>query len=118
MLSRNENKVMSVLFNECKDKNALLISPTDLLKLSGAGVLTLTELERVVTDLHSDGYFDLVYSDRRGEKVYCICLTNKGKGYLRNQKVIKRNLIFRLFISIGFAFLSFIIGLILKAVFK
>ena len=118
MLNRNENKVMSILYKQCKDKKALLISPIDLLKLLGGDVLTLTGLEKVIVDLHADGYFDLVYSDRRGEMVYCICLTEKGKGYLRSKKQIKRNLMFRLCVSVGFACLSFIIGLILKAVFK
>lgn len=118
MLSKNESKIMGVIFRECKDRTALLISPVDLMKISGVDTLTLTKLERVVKDLHTDGYFDLVYSDRHGETVYCISLTEKGKGYLRNNKILKRNLYFRLIATVGFAVLSFVIGLILKAVFK
>lgn len=118
MLSKNENRVMAVIYSECKDKNSLLISPTDLLKMTGTDKLTLTGLDKVVTDLHTDGYFDLVYSDRRGETVYCIALTEKGKGYPRDVKLIKRNLIFRVGVSVALAFLSFVIGLILKAVFN
>ena len=118
MLSKNESKVMRVIFRECKDKSALLISPIDLMKIAGQDTLTLTEIERVVNDLHADGYFDLIYSDRHGETVYCLSLTEKGKGYLRSNKILKRNLFFRLIATIGFAVLSFVVGLILKAVFK
>lgn len=117
MLSRYEDKVMSVLYKESKDKKSYLITPTDLLKTSGVETLSLTDLDKVVKDLSVDGYFDLVYSDRRGETVYCISLTEKGRGYQRNAKLIKRNLIYKLIVTVGFAFLSFVIGLLLKAIF-
>ena len=77
MLSKTENKVMSVIYAECKDRRSFLISPIDLIKLSGVDKITLSEMERVVSDLQTDGYFDLVYSDMRGETVYCISLTQK-----------------------------------------
>ena len=94
MLSRTESKVMNVLYKECKERSAFLISPIDLKKMSGTENLSNNGLERVVKDLHSDGYFDLVYSDRHGETVYCISLTEKGKAYLRNSKLLKRNVFF------------------------
>lgn len=117
MLTKTESKVMKVLCGESKDKRSYLISPIDLLKMSGVDALTLTELDKIVKDLSSDGYFDLIYSDRRGEVVYCVSLTQKGKGYLRSTKLVKRNLIFRFVLTIGFAILSFVVGLILKALF-
>ncbi|MBE5753913.1 MAG: hypothetical protein E7340_01065 [Clostridiales bacterium] len=116
MLNRVESKVMLALFSECKDKSAILISPTDLVKLID-GKVTESGVEKIMQDLSSDGYFDLIYSDRRGETVYCVTLLEKGKGYLRNLKVMKRTLVFRLCVTIVLAFVSFIIGLILKAIF-
>ena len=117
MLSKSESKIMGVLYRESKDKNALLISPTDLTRLAGDKTLTKRKVERLVEDLCSDGYFDLVYSDRRGERVYCVTLTKKGKGYLRDIKMFKRNLVTRFILSVAFAVLSFLIGLILRALF-
>ena len=117
MLAKKENRVMGVLYSAAKDKKAVLISPIDLLKLAGTDTVTLTELERIVVALHQDGYYDLVYSDRHGETVYCITLTERGKAYKRDALVMKRNLIFRLGLSVGLAVLSFVIGLILKAIF-
>ena len=117
MLSKKENRVMGVLYSAAKDKKSVLISPIDLLKLAGPDNVTLTELEKIVVALNQDGYYDLVYSDRHGETVYCITLTEKGKAYKRDALVMKRNLIFRLGLSVGLAVLSFLIGLILKAVF-
>ena len=117
MLNKLENKVMRALFGECREKKSILIAPTDLIKICGTEDLTLTKIEKIVNDLSMDGYFDLIYSDRRGETVYCVTLTEKGKGYMRNQKVVRRNLLFRLIVTIALAVVSFIIGLILKAIF-
>lgn len=117
MLNKLENKVMLALFGQCKERKAVLIAPIDLIKICGADELTLTKLEKIVNDLAMDGYFDLIYSDRHGETVYCVTLTEKGKGYLRNQKVVRRNLLFRLMVTVALAVVSFIIGLILKAIF-
>ncbi|MBQ3493498.1 MAG: hypothetical protein IJA88_05255 [Clostridia bacterium] len=117
MLNRLENKVMLSLSEQCKEKSSALICPLDLIKIVGEEKLNKTLLEKIMDDLYSDGYFDLIYSERHGEKVYCVTLTEKGKGYARNLKVMKRNLIFRLSTTVVFAIVSFIIGLILKAIF-
>ncbi len=117
MLNKLESKIMVYLCKECFDKNALLISPMDMLKIIGDKNLNKSKLEKIMQDLSVDGYFDLVYSDRQGELIYCITLTEKGKGYIRNSKMVKRNLIFRLCVTIVLAIVSFIVGIILKAIF-
>ena len=117
MLSKSENKVMRALIKMCGEKSSLLVSPVDLLSVLGNKELSQTNLEKIIQDLCSDGYFDLVYSDRRGEKVYCITILQKGQGYMRNQLLMRRNLVFRLALSVVLAVISFLIGLILKAIF-
>lgn len=117
MLSKTESKVMSVIFSSCSQKDALLITPLDLKNLTGEKGLREQELDKIVDDLYKDGYYDLVFSERRGEKVYCITLTEKGRGFNRNKKIMKRNILFRLALSAALALFSFIIGLILKAIF-
>ena len=117
MLTKSENRVMRAVYSAALGKPAVLITPADLLKLAGDDGLTLSRLEKIVTALHQDGYFDLVYSDRHGETVYCITLSEKGKAFRRDAVVMKRNLIFRIGLSVGLAVLSFLIGLLLKAIF-
>ena len=116
MLTRAENKVMTAILAACGDKTSLLVTPHDV--LARVQDLTASELDKIVENLHCDGYFDLIFSDRHGEKVYCITLTDKGKGYLRSVKELRRNVIFRLCLSAGLAVVSFVIGLILKAIFN
>ena len=117
MLTKTESKIMNVLYSECENKSALLITPIDIMKMSGEKNVTLSVVEKTVSALNMDGYLDLVYSDRHGETVYCISLTEKGKAYKRGRKVFYRNLAFRLAFTVGLAVLSFLIGIILKAVF-
>ena len=117
MLNKLESKVMKTLFLECENKKTILITPNDLIKITGDKLLTESVVDKIVCDLSADGYLDLIYSDRHGEKVYCITLTEKGKGFLRGKKVMKRTLIFRLMVTVVLAVVSFVIGLVLKAIF-
>lgn len=117
MLSRKENHVMKAVFSKGSGKSSLLITPTDLINIVGKDKVKKSELDKIIVDLSRDGYFDLVYSDRRGETVYCLTLTKKGKGFNRDRINFKRNLIFRLLLTVGLAVVSFIIGLILKKIF-
>ena len=117
MLSKIENKVMTAICYQSKGKHSVLLSPIDIVESAGLKVKDASRVDKIVSDLSCDGYFDLVLSSRHGEKVFCIALTDKGKGFLRSEKMVRRNLMFRFMLSVGFAVLSFIIGLILKAIF-
>lgn len=118
MLNKIEDKIMCAVRQSCGDKTSCLVSPYDLIKMVGLGsALNQTSLERVLLSLSYDGYFDVIYSDRKGEKIYCITLHEKGFAYQREKLVFKRNLRYKLFVTVFFAVLSFIIGLILKKVF-
>ncbi len=116
MLSRLENRVMGAIYGKCKNRNAVLIESNSLRTMTGEE--SEEKLDKVVNDLYVDGFFDLVYTERQGEKVYCITLTEKGKCYPREAKLVRRTLTFKLVVSVGFAIFSFILGLILKAIFK
>lgn len=117
MLSKLERKVMNVIYYKCQQKDPLLISPQDLKKIASVDVITCAEIQKIVENLYSDGYFDLVFTEKHGETLYCISLLKKGKGYIRAQQEFRRNLVFRVILSAGLAVMSFIIGLILKAIF-
>ena len=70
MLSKKENAVMTVLANECKGKDSFLISPLDLKTLLSQEEISIERLDKIINDLYTDRYFDLVMSSRHGEKVY------------------------------------------------
>ncbi len=115
MLSVKEGKVMTAILALRGEKNSFLISPDDI--LAAVAYIEREELEKILENLCSDGYFDFILSDRKGERVYCISLTEKGKGYLRSVKELKRNVLLRVCLTAALAVMSFVIGVILKAVF-
>lgn len=117
MLSKVERKVMLTIYQKCQQKNPLLISPKDLKTIVCLPSASTAELQKIVENLSTDGYFDLIYTEKHGETLYLISLLKKGKAFLRTQKEFKRNIIFRVILSAGLAVMSFIIGLILKAIF-
>ena len=117
MLEKGKKKILSFLIKLCKERQAILISPTDLLNNISIKEYSQEQLEKKVIELSNEGYFDLVYSDRRGEKVYCITLLEKGKSYFRKERTERQNLVKRFFLTIGFAVLSFLVGVLLKKIF-
>lgn len=117
MLNKTERKILNSLNETCGAKQTFLVSPIDLIKISSVKELNTEKLDRVLTELYMDGYFDLIVTDRHGEKVYCITLTEKAKGYARSVKVFKRNIIFRVCLTTALAVFSFLIGVILKRIF-
>lgn len=115
MLTKKEKKVMESIFKIASGKKSILVSPQDIVRL--VGEITISETEKIVSALSQDGYFDLVFTDRHGEMIFCIILSEKGKGFRRDEMHQKRNLVYRISLSVGLAFLSFLIGLVLKAIF-
>lgn len=116
MFSKKEDAVMQIVYTEGIKRKSFLISPADI-KAMSKNPITEKEIDKILCDLKKDGYFDFIYSDRHGESVYCITLSEKGKGYARDKMVTRRNLIYRLILTIGFAIISFVIGIILRLVF-
>ena len=117
MLSKSESKVILGVINACGKRDSVLISPFDLIKLCLIKDLSVERLDKILSDLNSDGYFDLVHSERHGERIYCITLLDKGKGYDRSVKVLRRSVLFRIGLSTALAVFSFLIGVILRRIF-
>lgn len=108
---------MKVIYNACSNSQSVLITPDDINRVIDGEKLSQKQLESIINDLAMDGYFELVFSSRQGETVYCITISEKGKAFNRSKKMQKRNIIFRVCLTVSLAILSFVIGLILKAIF-
>ncbi|PWM71807.1 MAG: hypothetical protein DBX59_07945 [Bacillota bacterium] len=118
MLTKNEDKIMNAIYGACTGKTCCLLSPDDILSMAGVrGAVGYGALDKILQALEYDDYFELILSDRRGEKVYCITLKERGLSYRRQKVMAKRNLGYRLAVTVAFAFLSFLLGLLLKAIF-
>ena len=118
MLSRRENEVMGAIYSLCHEKGICLISPAELLSLlSPRRKYTETQLENILSELALDDYFELLSSERKGEKMYVISLRTNGYAYKRCSLQQKRNVALRLAWAIASAVVAFLVGLVLKRIF-
>ncbi len=118
MLDRNENMVMAAIYSLCDGTEGCLVSPIDILSiLPSRHKLNQQTLENILNALVLDGYFDLIHSERKGEKMYVINLKESGFAYKRTAKQRQRDISFKIFLAFIGALATFIFGLILKQLF-
>ena len=118
-LNKREDEVMNAVFTLANGKENFLVSPCEILALlPPKEEWTEESLERVLRALELDGYFELTPSERKGEKMYVIHLHAFGLAYKRTDVQRKRGLAIKIAITVGCAVLSFLIGVILKAIFS
>ena len=118
MLDRNENMVMAAIYSLCDGTEGCLVSPIDILSiLPSRHKLNPQTLENILNALVLDGYFDLIHSERKSEKMYVINLKESGFAYKRTAKQRQRDISFKIFLAFIGALATFIFGLILKQLF-
>lgn len=118
MLNRRETEVMSAVYGLCDGTDGCLVSPVDILSvLPAKSKFTPDKLDDILFALHYDGYFDLITSERKGEKMYVITLKENGLAFKRSAKQRQRDITFRIFLAFIGAFATFVFGLILKGIF-
>ncbi len=116
-MSRNETEVMSAVYCLCDGTDECLVSSLDILSvLPQKKRLNTEELDNILNGLRLDGYFDLVYSERKGERMYVIRLKENGFAWKRASKQKQRDISFRIFLAFLGALATFVFGLILKAI--
>lgn len=119
MLSRKENAVMNFIYSKCENTETALISPNDIATAClDKYDLTAIEIEEILNGLMLDNYIDVVNSDKKGKLVYCITLKQKGASYKRDIEQKKKTSAMLITRTILLAILSFVVGVILKAIFQ
>ncbi len=118
MLSRRENEVMNAVYSLCHEKGICLISPTELLSLlPPRKKYTEEQLERILGELALDNYFELLSSERKGEKMYVISLRANGYAFKRCYVQMRRDVALKMGWAIASAVVAFLVGLLLKRIF-
>ena len=119
MLSRKEKMVMKYILDCSGEKNTCLLSPLDISHaLEPVYNIKSVELQSLLDGLVQENYISVVNSDKNGELIYCISILAKGKAFIREQANAKKNLTMTIVKTVALAVLSFVVGLILKAIFS
>ena len=118
MLSKRESEVMNAVYALCHEKGIGLICPAELLaQLPPRRNYTEEELEKILSALTLDDYFELLSSERKGEKMYVISLRANGYAYKRCSTQQRRDVALKLGWAITSAVIAFLVGVILKWLF-
>ena len=118
MLNLREREVMSAVYSLCKETGRCLVAPKELLRmLPKKRNFSEEKLERHLRELELDDYFELLASDRKGEKMYVITLHAAGFSFKRETKKQKRDVAYKLFWAVTSAVVAFLVGVFLRSVF-
>ena len=109
---------MNAVYTLAHEKGICLISPAELLSLlPPRKKYTEEQVEGILHELALDDYFELLSSDRKGEKMYVISLRNNGYAFKRGYVQMRRDAAVKIFWAVASAVVAFLVGLILKRIF-
>ena len=118
MLNRRETEIMNTVYALCHEKGVCLISPAELLSLlPPRRSYTEEQLEVILGELALDNYFELLSSERKGEKMYVISLHSSGYAYKRCELQRRRDFVLKIGWAILSATIAFLVGWVLKMIF-
>lgn len=119
MPDRKEKLVLKYLCKVCANKKTYLVSPHEIVKqICNKMVLSVSEIDEIMASLSLQNYIDFVVSDSKNGYYYCVKLKKKGQTYLADSKKQKKALFMLVLRSMFLATVSFVFGIILKAIFK
>ena len=119
MLNKQENEVMKAVYDMCDGKGSCLVSPLEIMSiLPEKKGYAPEKIDAILRTLELDDYFDLIESERKGEKMYVITLHANGEAYDRTRLQVRRGIAFKIGLSVAGAVVTFVVGLILKSIFS
>jgi len=116
-LNRQENDVMGAVYTLSGEKERFLAAPYEIAALCKSRY-DEERLERILRALETDGYFDFVPSSCKGERVYVIHMRAAGLSYRRSDFQRRRSVVFRWSVAAVGAVITFLVGLLLKTLFR
>ncbi|MDD4839299.1 MAG: hypothetical protein PHE93_01335 [Clostridia bacterium] len=102
VLTKKEKAVMYYVYNEAvKCDGVCLLRPVDIFASISLDLdFEQNELEATLKALELDDYFDVTYSDKRGEFFYCINLHRKGLAFARVERAFRSNFKFKILLAL------------------
>ncbi len=118
-LGKRDREVLESVLSFAGKKTRVLVSAEELLaSLPVKRGYDGEKLEERLAGLERDGYFILTRTDRKGEKMYVFELLDEGLNYVRTGKQLERRVWFKVGLAALGAVVTFVVGMVLKSVFK
>lgn len=115
-LTRRECDVMSAVYTLSGGKERFLCTPSEISALTRSRCEG-ESLERILRALELDGYFDLLPSARKGERIFVIHMRGAGLRFRRADHIRRRSILFRWCVAAVGAVITFLIGILLRLLF-
>lgn len=117
-LSKREQAVMSAVFQLSEGKDRFLVAPQDIMaQLPPRMKCDEERLFHELKSLELDGYFELIESDRKGERVFVVHMKDAGLSFRRSDAVRKRKMYYKIAATVALAILSALIGVLVRGLF-
>ena len=115
-LSKRENAVMGAVFRLSEGKERFLVAPYELLSHLPARMnFDEGKLQATLRSLEMDGYFELVESERKGERVLVFIMHDLGRAYQRSDAQRRRRVCYKIVVTLLCGVLSALVGLLVKS---
>ncbi len=120
MLNKKTKVLMKAVYENAITNNGVcLVSQLDLLeKISYTINFSRNDLEPSLKALMLEGYFEIIESEKKGEKYYCITLLQAGYDFSRQIAAEKRAIKFKIIMTVAGTIAAYILTQILAAIFK
>lgn len=119
MLDKKEKFVILYLLEICSGKRAYLVLAEQIAEfVSRKYLITVSELDEIMLSLAKDNYIDFVVSESKNGYYYCITLKGKALTLKKDMQKQKKEFWYGVLKTFGFAVLSFVIGILLRSIFK
>lgn len=116
---KKEKVVMDYIFERANGKESVLIGVEELADFLSPyiGKVSNEMLDQIMQNLSLDGYISVIMSDKKGKPIYCVSLERKGESWRRDNEKRKQTTIMLVVRTVLLAVLSFVVGVVLKAIF-
>ncbi len=119
MLDKKEKLVVLYLVEVCPQKRPYLILASEMAEfISKKYLITIGELDDIMIMLAKDNYIEYVASEGKNGYYYCITLKGKAITFKKDLKKQKKEFCMLIIKTLGLAVLSFVMGVLLKTIFK
>jgi hypothetical protein len=119
MLDKKEKLVMCYIHDNCEKGKARLFPAQEIIDfiVSKKHILSLSELDEIMIILSKENMIDYVQSESKKGIMYCVSLKTRGFVFKKDIQKEKRYASWVIIRTALLALLSFIIGIVLKAIF-
>ena len=107
---------MGVIFQLSEGKERFLASPYELLALLPPRLnFDEEKLIRTLRSLELDGYFELIESERKGERVFVVIMHDAGLSFKRSDALRRRRMYYKIAVTLLCGALSALVGILVKS---